>query len=262
MVTENERPLDDFKMEDAPETASFTYKGRLVTEEWTYLPLEKRTRGDFIKADVPYYHVAFQPLSYRISDGGMEGDGLEHTYVAIKSAQGELTPKNSGRDELVKAFTKLGFDRNVVADLTNKSAIGKVFMVKRYNRSYTRAGQEPIRGELMNVPIERLADDWAPAPGVTIPEFSRKPRSSSGGAGSNMASGSVTKPIGVTLAQVADAVAAAEVNATEAAVRAFILDRNDLAQGDALDFALTQTLLSKLVEEGLVTTDTGRVARA
>lgn len=260
MTTAFDPRLSDIDMREAPETSSFLYKGRLVTEEWTFLPLDKRQRGDYVKADVPYYHIAVQPLSYTISDGGMEGDGLEHTYASMKTAQGELTPKGSARDELVKAFDKLDFPRNIVADLQTHSAIGKVFVFKRYNRQYKRQ-EEVIRGELMNVPVERLPDDWAPAPGQTVPDYQRKPRDRAGVSTNGMSTGSVIKPIGVTPAQVADALAEAGVPATEAAVRTFVLDRSDLAQGDILDAALGQTLLAKLVDNGLVDSSTGTVTR-
>ena len=248
MVSAMERTVDDIIMDEAPETSSFTYKGKLVKEEWVYLPLDRRQRIDYVKADVPYYHIAFQPLSYKITDGGMEGDYLEHTYVAIKTAQGELTPKGSGRDELVKAFTKLGFARNTVNDLSTHSAVGQCFVVKRYNRQYTnRAGGEPIRGELMNVPIDALPNDWAPAPGVEVPAYARAPRARTAG---TVTSGSVTTPTGPTMASVANALVGTQ--ATEQAVRTFVLDRSDLAQGDVLDAALAQNLLEHLVNNGFV----------
>ena len=259
MVTQTLDPrLADINNDEAPETTSFMYNAKLVTEEWTFLSLEKRQRGDYIKADVPYIHLAWQPLSYKITDGGMEGDNLEHTYVAIKTAQGELTPKGSGRDEVIKAFEKLGFQRKTVHDLSNASAVGKVFKVKRYNRQYKRQGQEePIRGELMNVPVDTLPDDWAPAPGVEIPTYSRKPRDR---AGTAVTSGTVVRPIGVTFESVADALVG--VAATESAVRAFVLDRNDLAQGEVLDAALGNALFAKLTEMGLITNNGGVIARA
>jgi len=259
VTTQIDPRLEDMNMADAPETSSFMYTGRLVVEEWVFLPLEKRTRPSFVKADVPYYHVAVQPMSYKITDGGMEGDNLEHTYVAIKTAQGELTPKNTGRDELVKAFTKLGFPRNTVKDLQNNPAIGKVFTFKRYNRQYKR-GTETVPGELMNVPWERLDDNWQPAPGTEVPAYARAPRARSGGESSGIASGAVARPIGVTLTQVADALVGQP--ATDAAVRAFVLDRNDLSTGEALDLALKNELFGKLINDGLITNNGGVIARA
>ena len=108
MVNQNNRSVDDIDNSQAPAQSSFMYNGKLIKEEWIFLSLEQRTRNGYVKSDVPYYHVAVQPLSYRIEDGGAEGDNLEHTYVALKTAQGELTPKGSARDELVQAFTKPG----------------------------------------------------------------------------------------------------------------------------------------------------------
>lgn len=248
-------------MREAPETSSFMYKGRLVIEEWVYLPLEKRTRNGYIKNDVPYFHIAWQPLSYKITDGGMEGDNLEHTYAAIKNAQNELTPKGSARDDIVKAFDKLGFARNTVSDLSANSAVGKVFTVKRFNRTYKRTeGKEVVSvpGELMNLPIEQLPDDWAPAPGMEIPAYSRAPRER-GSTAPSVSSGTVVRPIGVTLNTVATALAEAGVNATESAIRTFVLDHSELAQGEVLDAALQSTLLAKLTEAGLVVDNGGVV---
>lgn len=254
-----ERTFDDIVMDEAPATSSFMYKGKLITEEWVYLPLEKRQREGYIKPDVPYYHIAFQPLSYRITDGGMEGDNLEHTYVAIKTQQNELTPKGSGRDELVKAFAKLGFPRNTKADLDNNPAVGKIFIVKRYNRTYVdRVSKETRNAELMNVPADRLPDDWAPEPGSDIPVYPRARRErGSGGSTGGVSSGAVALPTTVSFDTVAKELAGTV--ATEAAVRKFVLDRNDLAQGDILDAALAQNLLEKLVAGGFVTVVEGKV---
>lgn len=263
MTNDIERDLNDIVMEEAPATASFMYTGRLVIEEWTYLPLEKRQRnGGYVKPDVPYYHVAVQPLSYTIGDGGQEGDGLEHTYVAIKSAQGELTPKGSGRDDLVKAFGKLGFPRNTIKDLKDNPAVGKVFQFKRYNRTYNR-GTEVINGELMNVPFDKRPDDWKPEPGVEVPSYNRKPRNRDGGvsaAPTGVSSGGVAAPAAISLDKVAEALVGTP--ATEAAVRGFILERSDLAVGDVLDYAIGNKLLSELTGKGLVTTESGVVALA
>lgn len=257
MVTQTIDPrLLDINNDEAPETSSFTYVGKLVIEEWTFLSLEKRTRGDYVKSDVPYYHIAFQPLSYHITDGGMEGDNLEHTYVAIRNAQGEVTPKGSSRDDLVKAFEKLGFRRAIVQDLSAHPAVGKVFKVRRFNKEYKR-NAETIRGELMNVPFDVLPDDWAPAPGTEIPTYSRKPRERGA---ESVPSGAVARPVGVTFESVADALVG--VNATESAVREFVLDRSDLAQGEVLDAALAKNLMAALVDKGLITTDGGTVQRA
>lgn len=255
MVAENNRSVDDIDMSEAPAQSSFMYVGELVTEEWAYLPLEKRQRDTYVKPDVPYYHVAVKPLSYRIGDGGAEGDGLEHTYVAIKTAQGEITPKNSGREELVQAFTKLGYPRKTLKDLQENPAIGKKFLMKRYNRTYKR-GNEEVPGELMNVPFDTRPDEWAPAPGEEVPAYNRKPRARTGSAAPT-ASGTVSVPVGVTLEKVAAELSGKNIAATEAAVRTFVLDRNDLAQGDVLDAAISSTLLAKLgdkvtVENGII----------
>lgn len=252
--------LVEIENDKAPTSASFMYKGRLVVEEWTFLPLEKRQREGYIKADVPYYHLAVQPLSYKITDGGMEGDNLEHTYVAIKSAQGELTPKGSGRDEIVTAMQKLGFNRNTIKDLQDNPAVGKVFQFKRYNRQY-KQGTEMRNGELMNVPVDILPDDWAPAPGTDIPVYTRAPRNR-GATGTGVSSGSVVRPIGVSMQTVAKALAENSVAANESAVRNFILDSNEFSQGEALDFALQSTLFSKLISDGLVKDSGGVIAVA
>lgn len=260
-MTNDNRSVDDINNDEAPVTSSFHYNGKLMVEEWTYLSLEKRTRGAYIKADVPYYHVAVQPLSYRITDGGQEGDNLEHTYVTMKTTQGELTPKGSGRDELVQAFSKLGFKRSTKSDLDTNSAIGKVFKFKRYNRTYTnrQPGGDPIRGELMNVPVDILPNDWAPEPGVEVPVYPRAPRNQTSGSASSMASGSVAKPVGVSMETVATALATASVSGTESAVRTFVLDRADLAQGEVLDKALSQELLAALVDGGFAKVTDGKV---
>lgn len=260
-MTNDNRSVDDINNDEAPATSSFHYVGKLMTEEWTYLTLEQRTRGAYIKADVPYYHIAFQPMSYRITDGGQQGDNLEHTYVTMKNAQGELTPKGSGRDELVKAMEKLGFKRSTKADLDSNAAIGKIFKVKRYNRTYAarEKGADPIRGELMNVPVDQMPDSWQPEPGVDVPVYPRAPRGQ-GTSGSTISSGAVAKPVSVTFDTAASALATAGVSASEAAVRAFVLDRADLAQGSILDEALAGTLLSALTSAGKVTVVDGKVA--
>lgn len=259
-MTNENRTVDDINMSEAPETSSFMLNARLVTEEWTYQSLEKRTRNGYIKPDVPYYHVAWQPLTYTISDGGVEGDGLEHTWASIKNSQGELTPKGSARDELVKAFEARGFPRKTVKDLTDNSAVGKVFKVKRYNRSYKR-GTETVPGELMLVPVDLLPDDWAPAPGVALPDYPRKPRRRDGeGGGSAVPSGSVVRSIGPSAEKVADALVGTAF--TEMAARGFILDHTELAQGEFVDLALSQKLLENLEGKGLIKDDGGKVARA
>lgn len=261
-MTMDNRSLEDINNDEAPATSSFHYTGKLIKEEWCYLPLEKRQRNGYVKPDVPYYHVAVQPLSYRITDGGQEGDNLEHTYVAMKNQQGELTPKGSGRDELVKAFEKLGFKRSTVSDLKNNTAEGKIFRFKRYNRTYTnRNGGDPVRGELMNVPVDQMPDTWQPEPGTEVPVYPRAPRNA-GTSGGGVPSGSVAKPVGVTMESVAKAIAEAGVSATDAAVRNFVLDRSDLAQGDILDKAIGGELYTALKASGLVTEVDGKVALA
>lgn len=262
-MTMDNRSVEDINNDEAPATSSFQYVGKLIAEEWVYLPLEKRTRGNYIKPDVPYYHVAVQPLSYKITDGGQEGDNLEHTYATMKNAQGELTPKGSARDELVKAFEKLGFRRATSKDLQSQPAVGGIFKFKRYNRVFTdRTTKEQRNGELMNVPVDKLPNDWAPPPGQEVPVYQRAPRNSSSGSAGSVVSGSVAKPTGVALSDVANALISNNVAFTETAVRSFVLDRSDLAQGEALDKALTSELLATLTEQGLVSNSNGVISAA
>lgn len=258
MVNAIDPRLADINMEDAPEVSSFIYVGRVVAEEWKYLSLEERTGPTgHIKNDVPYWHLAVQPLSYTINDGGQRGDNLEHTEVGIFNKSGEMQPKNSGRGELWEGFRRVGLARNTTKDLETNSAVGKVFRFKRYRRRYGK-GETAFSGELMNVPMEELPSTWQPEPGTEVPSVSRAYRPREGSENPTLASGSVTQAPTKRLEDVAPALRG--VSATNAAVKQFVLTHPEFGVAPIVDFALEETLLDKLQSEGLVTVANGVIA--